>query len=207
MGGAQTKNKNKSSSSSPSLIEQGLRSKLNLLEREIREIMIMRETETLAFDQDTMIFSFKETEWREERNKLKQEIKKLRMTSSSLIMEDKEVEEERQRTCRDEAVERWKKLYLAIKVELDDLILKTHQENMYWRSGENEELKRILREREETIEILQTRLASMEQEEMRKEREMDILRQSLRIMCYNNNNNMMMKKKKNKYQPRSNLLN
>ena len=45
-----------------------------------------------------------------------------------------------------------------------------------------EELKKEVKSKEETIEALKTRLASMEREGYEKEREMDILRQSLRIL-------------------------
>lgn len=59
---------------------------------------------------------------------------------------------------------------------------------MYWRAEEEdiilEELQQELRAKEETIENLQTRLASMEQEKSKREREIDILRQSLKIMSH-----------------------
>lgn len=45
-----------------------------------------------------------------------------------------------------------------------------------------EELKREVQAKEETIKELKSRLASMEQEMSKKDREVDILRQSLRIM-------------------------
>ena len=56
---------------------------------------------------------------------------------------------------------------------------------MYWRAEEEdiaEELKRELQAKEETIKELKSRLASMEQEMYKRDREADILRQSLRIM-------------------------
>lgn len=56
-----------------------------------------------------------------------------------------------------------------------------------WRVDEEEitdEIQREVKAKEEHIEILQSRLASMEQQESRREREMDILRQSLRIMTH-----------------------
>lgn len=46
------------------------------------------------------------------------------------------------------------------------------------------ELKQELAAKEERIELLQAKLASMEHQELRREREMDILRQSLRIMSH-----------------------
>lgn len=45
-----------------------------------------------------------------------------------------------------------------------------------------EELKKEVKSKEETIEALKTRLASMEKESYEKEREKDILRQSLKIL-------------------------
>ena len=56
---------------------------------------------------------------------------------------------------------------------------------LYWRAEEEdiaEELKRELQAKEETIKELKSRLASMEQEMYKRDREADILRQSLRIM-------------------------
>ncbi|GMN32512.1 hypothetical protein TIFTF001_048182 [Ficus carica] len=94
-----------------------------------------------------------------------------------------QMREERER--RDETVEKWKQLYLAIKMELDDLIQRTHEGGLYWRAEEEdmaEELKREVQVKEETIKELKSRLASMEQELRNKDREVDILRQSLRIM-------------------------
>ena len=55
----------------------------------------------------------------------------------------------------------------------------------YWRAEEEdtiEELQRELLAKEETIKALKEQLASIEHEEYKKEREIDILRQSLRIM-------------------------
>lgn len=46
------------------------------------------------------------------------------------------------------------------------------------------ELKKELTAKEERIELLQAKLASMEHQESKREREMDILRQSLRIMSH-----------------------
>lgn len=55
----------------------------------------------------------------------------------------------------------------------------------YWRAEEEEMIEVLqgeLQAKEETIKALNARLASMEREEYKKEREIDILRQSLRIM-------------------------
>ena len=56
---------------------------------------------------------------------------------------------------------------------------------LYWRAEEEdiaEEQKKKLKAKEETIKELRSKLASMEQEMVKKDREVDILRQSLRIM-------------------------
>lgn len=55
----------------------------------------------------------------------------------------------------------------------------------YWRSEEEdmiEELQKEVVAKEETIKALKAQLASIEHEDYKKEREIDILRQSLRIM-------------------------
>lgn len=58
---------------------------------------------------------------------------------------------------------------------------------MCWKTEEEQvilELKNELRSKEDRIELLQAKLASMEHQESKREREMDILRQSLRIMSH-----------------------
>ena len=59
-------------------------------------------------------------------------------------------------------------------------------DGLYWKAEENgiqmENLKKELQEKEETIKALKTQLLSMEKEKYKKEREFDLLRQSLRIM-------------------------
>lgn len=60
---------------------------------------------------------------------------------------------------------------------------------MWWRMEEEDvmlELKEEVRAKEERIEFLQRKLASMEDKELKREREIDILRQSLRIMSHKN---------------------
>nr|GFD51620.1 hypothetical protein [Tanacetum cinerariifolium] len=47
-----------------------------------------------------------------------------------------------------------------------------------------DELRREVRAKEETIELLQAHIASIEQQESRRQHEVDILRQSLRIMSH-----------------------
>ncbi|KAG4953857.1 hypothetical protein AAZX31_14G106500 [Glycine max] len=92
-----------------------------------------------------------------------------------------------ERARRDEAMEKWKQLYLAIKTELDELIQRTYDgDGLYWKVEENdiqmENMKKELQEKEETIKALKTQLLSMEKEKYKKEGEFDLLRQSLRIM-------------------------
>lgn len=60
------------------------------------------------------------------------------------------------------------------------------EDGLYWKAEEEEdiaeELKAELQGKEETIKALESRLGSMENELYKKEREVDILRQSLKIM-------------------------
>ncbi|XVF38112.1 hypothetical protein REPUB_Repub20aG0070300 [Reevesia pubescens] len=180
--------------------------KMRLLQEEIKEMVYEREQEAKGYE---MVFTCKEAEWKKERKKLKEEVKKLRklveekeekirgMEDYAIVVEkcDKgwpllgtsflleQMKEEKAR--RDEAVEKWKQLYLAIKTELDDLIHRTHGDALYWKAEEEEmieELKKEVKNKEETIEALKTQIASMEKEGYEREREMDILRQSFRIL-------------------------
>lgn len=100
------------------------------------------------YEQELMVFALKEAEWKRERKRLRDKVKKLevkkgkiegfikheemvgdkngndwKMLENSYVMEC--IKEERLR--RDEAVDKWKRLYLAIKTELDHLIKMTHQ--------------------------------------------------------------------------------
>ncbi|CAL9071621.1 unnamed protein product [Musa textilis] len=87
---------------------------------------------------------------------------------------------------REEAVEKWKQLYLAIKTELDDLIQRTRQgERLYLGDEEGGTIERLQKEvkaKEETAETLRSRVGEMEKEACKRDREIDILRQSLRIL-------------------------
>ncbi|KAK6122937.1 hypothetical protein DH2020_043314 [Rehmannia glutinosa] len=160
--------------------------------------MCIRETENQVYERDLMVFAFKQAEWKRERKRLKDEVKKL-----SKILEEKQerikefdnnnindqwelnnsnhfwvLEQEKR---RDETVEKWKQLYFAIKGPV------RFEKRLCWKTEEQEmlvELKRELKAKEEIIEILQSKLAKMEQQESKREREMDILRQSLRIMSH-----------------------
>lgn len=56
---------------------------------------------------------------------------------------------------------------------------------MYWRAEEEEmiqELRMEVKDKEETIKALKAKLSSTEQDVYRRERDIDILRQSLKIM-------------------------
>ena len=124
---------------------RGLMERTRFLQNEMNEMIYEREKETKTSEQDMMVFTFKEAEWKQEKKKLIEEVKRLRK-----IVDEKEdkirgmreksekewellgtnflVEQMREeRARRDEAVEKWKQLYLAIKMELDDLIQRTHR--------------------------------------------------------------------------------
>ncbi|CAK7327355.1 unnamed protein product [Dovyalis caffra] len=203
---------------------RGLTEKVMLFQEERKAIMYEREKETRAYEREMMVFAFKEAEWKQERKKLKEEVKRLRKVAEEKderisVMEgwsageksekDGEllgaasflVEQMREeRVWRDEAVDKWKKLYLAIKAELDDLIQKTHRgEGLYWRAEEGEmieELKMEAKAKEGCIEELKARLAFVEKEEQNRAREVDILRQSLRIMSNRKGSSFALSKPK-----------
>ena len=111
--------------------------------------MYEREKETRSYERDIMVFTFKEADWKQEGKRLREEVKQLRslveekdekireievgmmekssekeweLMGTKLLVE--QMKEERAR--RDEAVEKWKQLYLAIKIELDELIQRTY---------------------------------------------------------------------------------
>lgn len=188
---------------------RGLTEKVRLFQEEMEAMMYEREKETRAYEIDMMVFAFKEAEWKQERKKLKEELKRLRKAVEEKderirVMEDRSegeksekngeflgtpsflVEQMREeRVWRDEAVDKWKKLYLAIKAELDDLIQRTHREDGLYRRAEEEmieELKMEVKAKEGCIKELKARLVFVENEEYSRAREVDILRQSLKIM-------------------------
>lgn len=189
--------------------------KMKLLQKEISAILKEREKEREAYERQMMLLAFKEADWRKEKKQLREEVKRLRKKLEEKEKRVKEMEEEvgsttarksegvsvesgsiaslmiveqmrEERARRDEAVEKWKMLYLAIKHELDDLIQRTHQETLYRRADEKdsrEELQRQLKAKDETIQVLKAQIASIEEEDFKNRREVDILRQSLRIVC------------------------
>ncbi|XP_010513362.1 PREDICTED: troponin T, skeletal muscle-like [Camelina sativa] len=152
-----------------------------------------------------------EREWRKERKKLREEVRRLRekleereeAKTTTTTTEEREywkwVVEEMcvERAVRDEAVEKWKQLYLAIKKELDHLIIHTTSSGeaimqMKLEKEEKEEeekeaktvedLRDEVRVKEETIETLKEKISLMDRQKYEKEREIDILRQSLKIL-------------------------
>ncbi|KAH8500139.1 hypothetical protein H0E87_015397 [Populus deltoides] len=189
---------------------RGLTEKVWLFQEEIQAIMYEREKEARAYERDMIVFAFKRAEWKQERKKLKEEVKRLRKVVEEKdervrVLEERSIGREsekreeflgttsflveqmrEERVWRDEAVDKWKKLYLAIKAELDDLIQKTyHGDGLYWRAEEEEmieELKVEVKAKEGCIEELKAQLALAKKEEYNRAREVDILRQSLKIM-------------------------
>ncbi|XP_055822060.1 uncharacterized protein LOC129890548 [Solanum dulcamara] len=111
--------------------------------------------------------------------------KEFHMLVRNSLLEQIRVEEVR----RDEAIEKWKNLYFVIKYELDELIQRTNPgERLRWRTEEVELLEELhmeLKAKEEVIAYLKDKIASMEKQEVKRDREIDILRQSLKIMSYN----------------------
>ncbi|KZV15260.1 centrosomal protein of 290 kDa-like [Dorcoceras hygrometricum] len=204
MGSSQTKHK--SSPSEHDHVVKGLKNRVRLLRGGIDEIMAIREIESRIYEEQLIAFAVKREKWRREKKRLKKEIRKLRMRFVGK-------EEERsfkccmknhvgtmelcQRHCnlnteweilkRDETLEKWKELYFTIKVELDELIQRTCRGERLCRDIKEEvleEQKKELKTKEESIESLQAKLASMEDQEIKRQREVDILRQSLRIMSH-----------------------
>ncbi|KAL7124187.1 hypothetical protein ABFS83_14G031300 [Erythranthe nasuta] len=207
MGGCQAKEKSSSSTrrsgGETDAVVMGLKNKVVLLQQEINEIMCIRETENQIYERELMAFAFKQAHWNIENKSLKDELTKLRnslahkeetlINITSCINNNNNNLEDQTAIRRDETVDKWKKLYFAIKNELDHLIIQTtHQERvMCWNIEEEEEVLLVemtneLKAKEERIELLQNKLASMELQESKREREIDILRQSLRILSHNN---------------------
>ncbi|KAF2285576.1 hypothetical protein GH714_005603 [Hevea brasiliensis] len=133
-----------------------LAEKVRLLQEEIKAIMCEREKEGRAYERDMLIYAFKEAEWKQEKKRLKEEVKRLR----------KMLEERKRR------LKKWKV-----------------RDGLYWKAEEEdmiEELKMEVKAKEEIIEELKARLALVEREEYKRAREVDILRQSLRIVSSKN---------------------
>ena len=146
MGGTVSKSKRKF----PEKYVMNLKEKVRLLQEEIKEMMYEREKETRSYERDIMVFTFKEADWKQEGKRMREEVKLLRklveekeekireMEEIKMVEKNSEKEWElmgtkllveqmkEERARRDEAVEKWKQLYLAIKTELDDLIQRTY---------------------------------------------------------------------------------
>ncbi|XP_004247939.1 uncharacterized protein [Solanum lycopersicum] len=208
MGSFQTKDK----SQPKDKVVEVLKYNVRFLQGEVNEIMCMREYESQVNAQEMIIFALKEAEWKKEKKKLKEEVKKLKKNleekdeedkckaiENLCVKEDKEWHElatsylleqiRNEEARRDEAIEKWKQLYFAIKIELDELIHRTNQgRGLCWKIEQMElleEMHKELKEKEEKIALLKEEIASKEQQELKREREVDILRQSLKIMSYN----------------------
>ncbi|KAF2314093.1 hypothetical protein GH714_022130 [Hevea brasiliensis] len=145
---------------------RGLTEKVRLLQEDIKAIMYEREKESRAYERDMMVFAFKEAEWKQERKRLKEEVKRLRK-----MLEEKEV---RIRETEDGLVGR--KARKIGHFQGDGLYWKAEEEDMI------EELKMEAKAKDEIIEELKARIALVEHEEYKRAREVDILRQSLRIV-------------------------
>ncbi|XXG61807.1 hypothetical protein AAC387_Pa05g0324 [Persea americana] len=206
MGSASSKRKTKpfESNYTPHLIEN-----LRFLQEEIIEVNCKRERESRAHKRLVSAFAAKQAEWKRERKRWKDEVRRLRRRleekeeivsqleeDAMIAVEgDKEWQIERanylvehlrvEQAHREEAVEKWKQLYLAIKTELDDLIHRTRQGERLWWEAEDDVMERLQRElkaKDETVEALRAQISAMEDMGAKREREVDILRQSLRIL-------------------------
>lgn len=182
------------------------------------ELRCRREQESRAHQRQASLSAATEAEWKRERKMWKKVVRRLREKleeKEEMICEMEEEmvatnEEEKkwespgqlfllgqmkeQQAQREEAVEKWKRLYLAIKTELDNLICRTYQGEGLWWGAEEENmmagLQKELKDKEDTVETLKAQISAMENEEAKREREVDILRQSLRIMSNSKRGNV-----------------
>ncbi|TMW87972.1 hypothetical protein EJD97_019193 [Solanum chilense] len=211
MGSLQTKNHKNNPNAK--IIEE-LKYKVRLLQKEVSEIMCIRENESEIYNQEMIVFAIKEEEWKQEKKKLNEELNDLKKKLDDYKEDKDKVENQemvsekfdnkeyhmlvrnslleqirKEEVRRDEAIEKWKNLYFVIKNELDELIQRTNQgERLCWRKEEVELLEELhmeLKAKEEVIAHLKEKIVSMEKQEVKREREIDILRQSLKIMSYN----------------------
>ncbi|WOL19279.1 golgin subfamily A member 6-like protein 22 [Canna indica] len=189
-----------------------LRAKIQLLEEEIDQVKRSRQYEAWDYEERLAAFAAKEEEWRRHeeeaarlRKAVKADVHRRRclekesaaaeagcgedpvkrwrcLGASGYLVECMKDEQAR----REETVEKWKQLYLTIKTELDDLIRRTREgERFGWVSEENvmiEQLQTELREMEKSMEALRSHIAVLQKEAAKKDREIDILRQCLRIL-------------------------
>ncbi|XP_077226970.1 uncharacterized protein LOC143860284 [Tasmannia lanceolata] len=189
---------------------RGLRERIRFLEEEVSQMRCKEEGERRGHEQQASVLVAKEAEWKSERKRWKDEVGRLRnnlqdnhrleekpmvtmgkgdkeweLMGANFVLEQMMEEQ----ALREEAIQKWKGLYLAIKGQLVDLINRTHQGDRLWWGPEDEVnmegLQRELKSREETVEALKEQLLAMVEEGGKREREVDILRQSLRIMISN----------------------
>lgn len=186
-----------------------MKEKIRVLENVIIEMRCKREQEHRADDQMVHGFMAKETQWKSEKKRWKEEAAKLWMRLQEKEESIHRLEEEaamalkggkewrgitadivvqhmREEHAREEAVEKWKRLYLAIKNELDNLIYRTNQGEGFWCGVEEEYvlkvLQRELNAKEETIKSLRMQILAMAREGANRMREIDLLKQSKRIL-------------------------
>lgn len=125
---------------------------IRLLEKELMEQRSKKQGQTIAHEDRVMLFTAKEAGWKRERKMWTEEMDKMRkqldekgekirrLEEELLIMDGNGGKEwyllevgvlleqmQEEQALRQEAVEKWKGLYLAIKSELDDLIQRTCQ--------------------------------------------------------------------------------
>ncbi|KAG6519237.1 hypothetical protein ZIOFF_022729 [Zingiber officinale] len=145
-----------------------LRAKVAALEEELREARSAAASRAEA--------------WEAERRERGEETGWLKEAAPSRGGGDEAAAEEEAR--REEVVGKWKLLYLAIKTELDELIQRTRQERSFIgaEQGPIEQLQREVKAKEDAMGTLTSRVEAMEREASRRDREIDILKQSLRIL-------------------------
>ncbi|XP_031501887.1 uncharacterized protein LOC116265436 [Nymphaea colorata] len=176
-----------------------LKQEIQRLQAEVERLRNEREEDQSARRKE---LAAKQAEWSREKKRLEEEVSALASSRGRrcwggeegvqmLEMKESEwshilAEQMKEQKQREEAVEKWKRLYLAIKNELDQLIQATALlSNPYQQGEENfciEWLRGELKAKEEANAELKAKVAEVEKESARREREMDILRQSLRIM-------------------------
>lgn len=117
-----------------------LRATILLLEEEIEKLKRVRQQEAWDYGRRTAEFAAKEEEWVRQRRSLAEEAIEQKAAQRTRLLNECQSEEgdeeewgclvesikEEQRR-REGAVERWKRLYLTIKTELDDLIQRTSE--------------------------------------------------------------------------------
>ncbi|XP_031483981.1 uncharacterized protein LOC116253344 [Nymphaea colorata] len=169
------------------------------LEAQIQQLKKEKKREERAHRKELLR---KQAEWNQEKKFLEEEINALascceqQSKSEGLqLLELTEcewsqilVEQIKEQKQREEAVEKWKRLYLAIKNELDHLIQATTILSSAHQGEERlvlEWMKEEMKAKEDLNEGLKAKVVEMEKASAKREREVDILRQSIRIMNTN----------------------